>query len=41
MSLITQGFFNNRIAAIGFSARDLGVSRGTGPRIIRDELEMN
>jgi hypothetical protein len=38
MSLITQGFFNNRIAAIGFSARDLGVSRGTGPRIIRDEL---
>ena len=38
MSLITQGFFNNRIAAIGFSARDLGVSRGMGPRIIRDEL---
>lgn len=38
MSLITQGFFNNRIATIGFSARDLGVSRGTGPRIIRDEL---
>jgi hypothetical protein len=38
MSLITQGFFNNRIAAIGFSARDLGISRGVGPRISRDEL---
>ena len=38
MSLITQGFFNNRIAAIGYSARDLGISRGVGPRIIRDEL---
>lgn len=38
MSLITQGFFNNRIAAIGFSARDFGISRGVGPRILRDEL---
>lgn len=38
MSLITQGFFNNRIAAIGYSARDLGISRGIGPRISRDEL---
>ena len=38
MSLITQGFFNNRIAAIGYSARDLGISRGVGPRILRDEL---
>jgi hypothetical protein len=38
MSLITQGFFNNRIAAIGYSARDLGISRGVGPRISRDEL---
>lgn len=38
MSLITQGFFNNRIATIGYSARDLGISRGVGPRILRDEL---
>ncbi len=38
MSLITQGFFNNRIAAIGFSARDFGINRGVGPRILRDEL---